>query len=722
VPPRDATTNRLKTGTFVLPPAANRQSVPGFEVLEELGRGGMGVVFKARQTTLNRIVALKTILTGVHTEKADQLRFFSEAEAVAAVRHTNVVQVYEFGHTNGLAYFAMEYLNGGSLAGLLTERGNMSALMAARVVEQIARGVQAAHDVGVVHRDLKPANILFVGTSGKDTSDGKQGPSRRLAASALTPKITDFGLAKRGGGQDLTQTGIVMGTPSYMAPEQAKGQVKFIGPSSDVYALGVVLFECLVGRPPFHGDDAALVLTRVVMEEAPPVRNFVPDVPRDLELICMKCMEKAPAARYPSAAALADDLLRFLNGEPVTIRPAGMLEKGVKWVRRYPTRAALYGVTLLAAALIGLSAGVLQMWRSADFNRKKTDAALTFAYAATERAEELQGAIEAERQRADDAANRAATAQQSEAAAREELALARSVRAVEQAHRECEAGNPARAQQLLNAVPPKFRNWEWRFVQTLCSQPAIVESTLDGDVGTATILAVSPDGKRVITADESHVRVWNVATHTIEASFDLGSVRVLRLSPDGRLLTAVSEKGEMRIWDLTTKSETIRGMVAPGNSLAGLNGDASRGFRRPAKGEPATVFDVKSNSVIATLAAPHAGQTAWSTMSADGSRVATGGADGNIHLWDAATGKLLHALAGQSGPAKALAFSPDGTRLATAGENGSVRLWDVMTGVEVFALRNSPHPITAISFSPDGSKLATVSKGTVWILDAMPPK
>ncbi|MBY0514900.1 MAG: serine/threonine-protein kinase [Gemmataceae bacterium] len=336
-------------------------------MLEELGRGGMGVVYKARQTTLNRVVALKMVLSGAHAQECDRLRFLAEAEAVAAVKHPNVVQVYEFGVSDNLPYFAMEYLDGGSLSALLGEHGRLPAGVAARVVEQVARGVQAAHDVGVIHRDLKPGNILFANAEGGlRNAERKTGPH-----SELLPKVTDFGLAKRGGGYDLTLTGAVMGTPQYMAPEQAKGAGKFVGPAADIYALGVILYECLADRPPFTADEPAVVLARVVADDQPPLQRFAPDVPRDLELICLKCLDKLPSARYPSAGALADDLRRFLAGEPVSVRPPSRLEKCAKWVRRDPSRAALYGLTLLASALIGLTAGVVNVWRQGEFNRRQ---------------------------------------------------------------------------------------------------------------------------------------------------------------------------------------------------------------------------------------------------------------------------------------------------------------------------------------------------------------
>jgi serine/threonine-protein kinase len=271
--------------------------VPGYVVLQELGRGGMGVVYAARQLGLNRTVALKMILSGGQAGAEELTRFRTEAEAAARLQHPNIVQVYEVGEHEGRPFFSLEFCPGGSLAQRLTG-APLGANEAASLAEQLALAVQSAHDAGVLHRDLKPANVLL-------TEDG-------------TPKVTDFGLAKRldaGAGQ--TQSGAVLGTPSYMAPEQAAGRGKGAGPAADVYALGAVLYECLTGRPPFRGETTFDTLTQVLETPPAPPRLLNAAVPVELEAICLKCLEKAPADRYASAKELAADLRRFLLGEPV---------------------------------------------------------------------------------------------------------------------------------------------------------------------------------------------------------------------------------------------------------------------------------------------------------------------------------------------------------------------------------------------------------------------
>jgi len=310
-------------------------SIPGYEILGELGRGGMGVVYQARQTKVNRLVALKMILADRPTGLHERIRFQIEVEAVAHLRHLNIVQLYEIGDHNDRPFFSLEFCDGGSLAQRL-KSWKPGPREAAALIETLARAIHYAHLRGIVHRDLKPANILL-------TADG-------------IPKITDFGLAKRTeGGHDLSQSGAILGTAAYMAPEQALGKVRDTGPAADVYALGAILYELLTGRPPFSGGSTLEILTRVATEEPVPPSRCGARVPRDLETICLKCLEKEPGKRYASAEELADDLWCFLEGRPVQARPLGRLERAWRWCRRNPAVAGL--VTAVAASLL-LGAGV----------------------------------------------------------------------------------------------------------------------------------------------------------------------------------------------------------------------------------------------------------------------------------------------------------------------------------------------------------------------------
>ena len=329
--------------------AAQPQGVPGYEILEPLGEGGMGVVYKARQVKLDRIVALKMIRDGGHARAEALARFRTEAEAIARLQHPNIVQVFEVGEHDGQPFLAMEFCPGGGLDRKLG-RAALPPREAATLMETLAQAMEAAHRARVVHRDLKPANVLL-------SADG-------------TPKISDFGLARKLDEAGQTQTGAVMGTPSYMAPEQAEGS-KEVGPATDVYALGAILYELLTGQPPFRGSTTYHTIQQVLSEEPTAPRKLNPTVPRDLAAICLKCLEKEPAKRYSTAANLAEDLRRFSSGEPIRARPVGSLGRLWRWCRRNPAVASsLAGIALLLLSIATVSTVLGQLaWRNASEER-----------------------------------------------------------------------------------------------------------------------------------------------------------------------------------------------------------------------------------------------------------------------------------------------------------------------------------------------------------------
>jgi serine/threonine protein kinase len=342
-------------------------AVPGYEIFEILGRGGMGVVFKARQLALQRIVAIKMFQNWARAGEKELARFRDEADVIARLQHPNIVQIHDVGDIAGRPYFVLEYVAGGNLAEKL-DGTPQSPRLASQFIEVLARAVQVAHANGVVHRDLKPANILLNITE-KRMTDAFETTSGRDAAVAVgsfflvaVPKITDFGLAKIAYGdwdvqrhRSLTVTGDLIGTPSYMAPEQAAPSGAPVGPAADVYALGAIFYELLTGRPPFKGETLLDTVLQVLHSEPVPVTELQPNVPRDLETICLKCLRKEPQHRYSTASELADDIQRFLRGTPIQARPRGTVEKIWRWVREHPASSGLIaagGLTPVVALVI----------------------------------------------------------------------------------------------------------------------------------------------------------------------------------------------------------------------------------------------------------------------------------------------------------------------------------------------------------------------------------
>jgi serine/threonine protein kinase len=335
------------TGQSIQP--GDIEAIPGYELLGVLGRGGMGIVFRARQLSLKRQVALKMILTGRNARPAERTRFQREAEAVARLQHPNIVQIYEVGEQNGLPYFSLEFVNAGSLAQFLNNNAQ-PARLSAQFVRDLAHAMHYAHKRGIVHRDLKPANILLHLDESQILKEGNLADTAVLRnLLSYVPKITDFGLAKHMEGEEGPfRHGAVVGTPSYMAPEQARGTSGQVGPAADVYALGAILYEMLTGRPPFHAGNPDEIAHQVLTAEPQPPTQLRPKIPKDLETICLVCLQKNPAHRYGSAAALAEDLRRFLENEPILARRTHLPERVVKWATRRPLFAtlALAGLTM----------------------------------------------------------------------------------------------------------------------------------------------------------------------------------------------------------------------------------------------------------------------------------------------------------------------------------------------------------------------------------------
>jgi WD40 repeat protein len=671
-------------------------AIPGYEVLGVLGRGGMGVVYRAWQKGLNRPVALKMVHAGAQASPQVLARFRVEAEAVARLQHPNIVQIHEVGQHGGSPFLVLELVEGHSLAQRVVGTPR-PAPQAAELVETLARAIDSAHRQGVVHRDLTPANVLL-------TVDG-------------TPKITDFGLAKLviGGGDLRTQTGELLGTPSYMAPEQAASQHEAIGTATDVYALGAIFYELLTGHPPFRGATVLETLQMVKTAEPVPPSRLVPGLPRDAETVALKCLQKDPAKRYDSATALADDLRRYQAGEPIVARPVRSPERAWRWCKRNPVVAGLMMAvaTLLVAVALGATLSA-------------------FRFRALSRALELNLYFS-------------------------DITLA---------HRELSADNLRRAQRLLEDCPPGLRQWEWHYLKRLCQvepvilrAPAGVHSVAfrpDGEQiaaasadGTVKVLdartgkvvqtlrghrtsvfgvAFSPDGRHLASASEDRtIRLWDLATgHEVfcrggQTGEFVGLAYSVAFSPDGRQLVAGSEDGGAIVWDAANGSEVRR---LPGHEKAASSVAFSPDGRLVATGSWAGVlriWDARTGQLLRTVRGHDDGISAV-VFHPDGRWLATASFDRAAKVWDATTGELLQTLSGHAGLISGLAFSRDGRRLASSGgEEKTVKIWDPLNGREILNLRGHTLMCTCVAFSPDGRRLVSSSSDrTIRVWDASP--
>ena len=699
-----------------------------YELLELLARGGMGVVYRARQISLNRTVALKMIQAGVLATPAEVRRFHTEAEAIAQLHHPNIVAVYEIGEQEGQHYFSMEYVAGRTLAEIVRD-GPLPAIRVATYVKTVATAVQYAHQQGILHRDLKPANIII------DEND--------------QPRITDFGLAKRlkdsalrAPHSVLTMSGQVLGSPDYLPPEQAEPKRGTLGPPSDVYALGAILYHLSTGRPPFQAESLTTLLRQVIESDPVSPRLLKPSVPRDLETICLKCLEKEAPHRYLTAQALAEDLGRFLNHEPIRAKPISHAGKLWRWCQRRP-KLAIVSAALFLSFLLGLT-GVLWQWRRAETQRGRAEASERLA-------------------------------QRNAYAADMTVAL-----------RALEDGDLGRVRELLDRHRPAgrsetrnsqtevdLRGWEWRYLWA--GSRSEEQFTLEHDSNTVTALAYSGDGKWLaVRRAAGAVTLWDAAAKRLVAQFPgaggpralafgprddslawgsqdetgVPGVRVLRadgqreiawlphsaslvavaFTPDGQSLATLSESGTAQVWGLPARRVVAEFPAAAVMRTAGPDygclrvSPNGRVLALGANRARIRLWDWMANTTRDLSPAGFADGVDALAFSPDGNLLAAacGYLDKQIHLWDLQAG-TESLLSGHRSWIVDLAFAPDGKTLASASADQTLGLWDITPTTLRRRLNGSGNEVHALAWSPEGTQLASGGKdGAVRYWDPNP--
>jgi eukaryotic-like serine/threonine-protein kinase len=654
---------------------SDRLKIGRFEILEELGRGAHGIVFLARDPAARRRVALKTPHPDVLFTPELRSRFLREGIAAARLAHTNIISVLEVDQSGPVCYIVSSFCEGKSLAAFLAEHAeSLSPEVGAQWTAELADAVEHAHRHGILHRDLKPGNVILEPAAVRLAKDEHPvRASHKTEGSALIPKLTDFGLAKLVDSQDMrSRTGVLLGTPAYMAPEQVDGGWGKIGPTTDVYGLGAVLYELLTHKPPFIADSQVDLLRQIASGDPRAPGVWRRDLPRDLEAICLRCLQRRPRDRYASAAALAADLRRFLLGEVTRARPLGIAGRLSKWARRQPASATTLAVAVLAALLMAVGAS----WHFVQMERALGVAEEARAHA-VQRGEELQQMV--------------------------------YVRDLQGAHQALAQQNVRNASYLLDRNQPSAGTrggFLWRYLWARChGQPR----RLAAHRGHAHSVDFSPDGRSLVSAgSDGAVSICEVASgRRSTIRWGAREVNFACYSPDGRILATAESGGKVRLWNVAQRSTLF---VWESSALQQVNclawtADGRQLAAAGFPGESSVAWDV-ANGQSRVLPLGNTDEVNSLAYSPDGKLLATASSDETVCLWDCERGCQRARLEPNQTHVTCVRFSPDGQLLATSGVVGAVKIWNVADGSLAATLETNSERVDALAFSPRDPVLA----------------
>ncbi len=707
-----------------------------YRIEKELGRGGMGAVYKVYDDMLDRWVALKVILESKDIT-ADQIkRFMLEARSMAKIQHPNIIQVYEVGETPR-NYFTMDYIQGEPFSHMI-KKGKCLPRKSAWIIQQVALALNEVHQHGIIHRDIKPSNIML---------DQQE-----------KPRLMDFGLVKVVDNQ-LSRSGEILGTPVYMSPEQAEGRK--VDHRSDIYSLGASLYEALTQRPPFQGETVFKIIYQIAQEDPLTPRLLNPDIPPELEAICLKCLEKSPEKRYSTGALFAQDLDNFLKDRPILAKPPNHWSRVQKWCLRNKALSAAL-LVILFVIMGSLALGYTSLKREALFQEQSARKAAILAQKAqdaekkaikeAERVKKEKEATEQQKIRAENALKELAAAQskimeESKRAqqAEQNAKITLYYSSITLAQKFCKEGQIRKADAILDSeelCPSFLRKWEWQWLKSKAHEEVV---SLDHPKYQIERAAISKDGKRLVAVGESlKAIIWNLETRQTEHVLKghRHDIKACAFSPDGKLVATIDSyvpyyawlpkesRGELIVWDAKNGQKlhsfvhhnagTSCAFTPDSQKILAVYRAVDESKRKNDKDkENIVLWDLKSKQATYKIAghdAPFRNDIEYCSLSPNGKMIATAGEDNRISLWRTQSGQLWKTLSGHKGSVTSCSFSSDGRSLVSSSNDKTVRIWDLVQSKNIYTFSGHSEEVLASAFSPDGKHIISGGLGHKIIL------